>query len=988
MKTHSKLSSSILALLGSIAISHAETVTWDGTTSGDAIWTDADSNSWSGGTYDNGDDAQFLGDGAGTVTLSGTITPNSVLVNSANNHDFPGVLSGGGSLTKDGTGILTLSSQNTYSGGTTVNNGTLNLDGGAKTLQQFGTLTVDGASSLVQLGPTVVANNIIDNMVVNIQNGGTVDDTTASGVVHSMQTTTFTNGGTLSSTGTGYNGTYGNYFFNGDIAVNGNAAATIDADAITLNGAGRLITVDDVTADANADLTISSIIKDWANPSTINKNGAGTLVLSGANTYTGATNVNGGVLELNENDSNYSGGAISINNGATLRIDNQTGTYNISNKSINFDSNGSGTYEIVGGHNHIWSGSNTVTTNGGSENTISGSSINTNSGGAAGTTTFNVADGTDASDLTVSSVISNQGGVLKTGAGTLKFSSDMTYTGGTTVNGGELQLDSGDSTLQSGSTLTIDGASSVVRLGPTVFGNNIFGSGALFIQNGGTMIDDTPGGAVHSINNGLTFTNGGSLTSTGAGNGTYGNYYFGGGSGINVTGNAAATIDADAISFNTGRLVNVADVTGDANSDLTISSLIKDWGSNQSQVTKLGGGTLILTNQNSYTGNTTVNDGTLIISGGGNRLSGGSDITINGANSVVSLQGSANNVIQTGNALNIQNGGTLSDDTSVNAVHSLGTVTFNNGGSLSSTGNGNGAFGNYLFDGGVNATGTGLATVDAHSVSFNFGQTVTVADTVAGSGTDLLITSAITNADNRVGNVIKAGAGTLELTGPNTDTSNYFVNAGTLKLASTYTHSGSGSYTVQGGTLQIADGVNISTHAITIGLDGVISPGNSPGTAITGAQTWSDGGSYLWEINASNDAGGSQGGTTGWDWLDITGALDLTNLSAGGFTIDIDSLTSGNIAGDADGFGSYIQLDGIADYSFTIASADSFVDDYFDASLFNLDYSGFSNAPGWDWGIIRTGNDLVLQAFAVPEPSSSALLGLGALALMLRRKRS
>ena len=176
MKTHSKLSSSILALLGSIAISHAETVTWDGTTSGDAIWTDADSNSWSGGQYDNGDDAQFLGAGAGTVTLSGTITPNSVLVNSANNYDFTGVLSGGGSLTKDGTGILTLSSQNTYSGGTTVNNGTLNLDGGAKTLQQFGTLTVSGGSSLVQLGPAVGGNNIIDNMVVNIQNGATLDD--------------------------------------------------------------------------------------------------------------------------------------------------------------------------------------------------------------------------------------------------------------------------------------------------------------------------------------------------------------------------------------------------------------------------------------------------------------------------------------------------------------------------------------------------------------------------------------------------------------------------------------------------------------------------------------------------------------------------------------------------------------------------------------------------------------------------------------------
>ncbi|MGB1937758.1 MAG: PEP-CTERM sorting domain-containing protein, partial [Akkermansiaceae bacterium] len=60
----------------------------------------------------------------------------------------------------------------------------------------------------------------------------------------------------------------------------------------------------------------------------------------------------------------------------------------------------------------------------------------------------------------------------------------------------------------------------------------------------------------------------------------------------------------------------------------------------------------------------------------------------------------------------------------------------------------------------------------------------------------------------------------------------------------------------------------------------------------------------------------------------------------------------------------------------------------FDASLFTLDSSGFSNAPSWDWQIVLSGNDLVLEAYAVPEPSSTALLGLGGLALALRRKRS
>jgi hypothetical protein len=59
----------------------------------------------------------------------------------------------------------------------------------------------------------------------------------------------------------------------------------------------------------------------------------------------------------------------------------------------------------------------------------------------------------------------------------------------------------------------------------------------------------------------------------------------------------------------------------------------------------------------------------------------------------------------------------------------------------------------------------------------------------------------------------------------------------------------------------------------------------------------------------------------------------------------------------------------------------------FDASEFNLLTGNFANSKvGWNIDIV--GNDLVLNAVFVPEPSSAALLGLGGLALMLRRKRS
>ena len=248
-----------------------------------------------------------------------------------------------------------------------------------------------------------------------------------------------------------------------------------------------------------------------------------------------------------------------------------------------------------------------------------------------------------------------------------------------------------------------------------------------------------------------------------------------------------------------------------------------------------------------------------------------------------------------------------------------------------------------------------------------------------GSGT---FSGNITQVDADAFDLVKNGSGTQTLSGANAYTGTTTINAGTLSLASGSSHSGSGDYTVNGGILEIATGVDLSGHDMTIA--GVISPGNSPGTAATGAQTWLDGGSYLWEINNS---AGIKGVDEGWDWLSITGALDLTNLGTGGFTIDIDSLTLGNSVGDADGFDSWSKGDGNVDYSFIIASASAGITG-FDAADFSFDSSGFSNGPSWDWQIKLSGSDLVLEAYAVPEPSSTALLGLGGLALMLRRKRS
>jgi hypothetical protein len=172
---------------------------------------------------------------------------------------------------------------------------------------------------------------------------------------------------------------------------------------------------------------------------------------------------------------------------------------------------------------------------------------------------------------------------------------------------------------------------------------------------------------------------------------------------------------------------------------------------------------------------------------------------------------------------------------------------------------------------------------------------------------------------------------------------------------------------------------------MTVALGGAMSPGNSPGTQTIADLTWGDGGSYIWEVNDSN---GSEGADPGWDWIDVTTSFDLSGLSAGGFTIDITSLTTGNVAGLAAGFDySGLEYGDPFATSFTILTLASGNITGFDAGDFVLDDGNFVNGK-LEWSLAAAGADLVLSAVFVPEPSSTALLGLGGLALMLRRKRS
>ena len=154
------------------------------------------SNSYSGVTTIAAGSLQ-IGDGAtdGGIASSSAITNNGALVfNTASSHSYANVISGTGSLTKDGPGTCTLSGDNTYTGTTAVSGGTLTLSGnksgnsGAITVSnvagvnatlniQNGTYALGGSNFSVGSAPTTPATGTVN------QSGGAVTFTSGNGLL-------------------------------------------------------------------------------------------------------------------------------------------------------------------------------------------------------------------------------------------------------------------------------------------------------------------------------------------------------------------------------------------------------------------------------------------------------------------------------------------------------------------------------------------------------------------------------------------------------------------------------------------------------------------------------------------------------------------------------------------------------------------------------------------------------------------------------------
>jgi autotransporter-associated beta strand protein len=285
--------------------------------------TTANEVNWTGGTgvyTDPGVAAVTFddtGDATAPINVVGTLQPTSVTVNnSVNSYTFAGSgdISGSTGITKSGTGTLTVSNANSYSGSTFVNAGTLVMAnpaalGNNTGLIRFpasstGTLRVstDGSDTPYQIGSNSGTADLVNDTWSTDFTIASDLATPGAGITHSLGELSLALARLNIVAGPNVSGGAPGITFSSMIATSGvtNPPAKINPTTATVS-IGNVTTLNNTaktlilggTSTGNA---ITGNIVPGPGTLAVTKTDTSTWTLSGANTYTGVTTVNGGTL--------------------------------------------------------------------------------------------------------------------------------------------------------------------------------------------------------------------------------------------------------------------------------------------------------------------------------------------------------------------------------------------------------------------------------------------------------------------------------------------------------------------------------------------------------------------------------------------------------------------------------------------------------------------------------------------------------------------
>ncbi|MFZ0436357.1 MAG: autotransporter-associated beta strand repeat-containing protein, partial [Chthoniobacterales bacterium] len=765
-----------------------------------------------------------------------------------------------GGIVKNGAGVMAMTAQNTYTGGTIVNGGTIVLidtwNGSANGWPGIGVIR---GNLTINPGATVMLNSS-----GNGSGGGALGWTAGAQVTNIV-----INGGLLEGfNGTadgrqhvwniagGVNMTGGTMRINGGVSSPtapklwewGNTAVTTFAATNSSEISGRVnirtdanpnITFNVADGTASTDLLLSAALTQNAAGGGIIKNGAGLMLVSGINTYTGGTAVNAGTLRAGSTSAFGVNSAVTLGNTAGVILD-------LAGFNSTFGSLAGG--GSAGGEVRLGNGTLTL--------------------------------GTLNANTTYAGSVTGMGALVKTGSGMQTLSgTNNTYSGGTTLSAGTLAVTGGGSIGTGAVTVTAPSVFAVNGTNATFANNFALGNfnGLFEFQgpnNSRTVLDGTvSGGGSNTV---WRFTGGASGQNTGilVLNGTntlagvmeifrgpvvLGNSSAAGLTRIDLNSNrnrdgslqfsSGFAIVNNIVTRNAGETIGV----GAANQVNTINGVISGPGG----LDKVGPGTLVLTGNNIYTGTTTISAGTLQLGDGGaggnvsdNAVVNNGTLVINRSdeldfNRVISGTGrfvqlgtgsstlSADNTFSGGTFVD---GGTLvlGNMTTPGRSKVRGTVTVNPAGKLDYEGNhsfgwtagesvnvlniyggtvGGANFANHFWGGGnftLNMDGGELKLGGADNPTLNMvinvlntstnpaviskvrGNSALTIDNLAtfnvtngAAPVDLIFSGNINIRGSGAGNLTKNGAGVMVLSGSNTYTGTTMINAGTLRAGST-----------------------------------------------------------------------------------------------------------------------------------------------------------------------------------------------------------